>query len=141
MVQQRLRSGDADQLAAALSGMSVGRQPPVWRELHQAQPSFLFVAGSNDGKFVDLGQKLLACTNFIPPQQAAHAAEPDAYLSSEEQPDVPLQQQASSGIFMSGTADDDDFEKAAFVKVLGCGHAVHIERPEALVRILGQAVS
>ena len=50
MLQQRQRSGDARQLAAALAAASPGRAPSLWQELPDAAaagalPPLLLVAG------------------------------------------------------------------------------------------------
>ena len=117
-MQHKRERGAAAELADALQGMSSGRQPHV--NLYGLGCDLVLVAGSGDQKFVRLAESMT--------HQASGT-----------------QITARAGI-SSGTATSfgkEPFKESASQKpqttccvMQDCGHAVHVERPEALVHLL-----
>ncbi|MFW2333625.1 alpha/beta fold hydrolase [Ilumatobacter sp.] len=64
-------------LAHSLRTGGTGRQPSVWGRLHEIEVPALVLAGANDTKFVDLGERLaegLPHADFVTIADAGHAA-------------------------------------------------------------------
>ena len=55
----RLRN-DAAGLAASLRGMGVGSMEPLWPRLGELRMPVIVVAGARDGRYVEIGQRLVA---------------------------------------------------------------------------------
>lgn len=177
------------QLAAALSGMSTGRQPSLWGELRQEGsriraaaesyrphmaataarvPKLLFVAGSRDKKFVNIAKRMAAESGLVRDGLGSMADEIEI-LGGGDGPVVQGGLGVEDAMRVSGVEEDignratfgpapvaipargiaaEDAGGASprvplwtslergFVKVRSCGHAVHVERPEALISIL-----
>ena len=111
--------------AQALRGMSSGSQPFVTDLLSMATHHLAFIAGSEDIKFVRLAKHLANCVNLnVLGAKSVGTSEPDMHK---------LCQSSVKTNFVGNTAHACT---ASFFEVGDCGHAVHIERPEALLQIL-----
>ncbi len=131
----RLAAGEPAALAAALAGMSSGRQALLWDVLPHLQPRLLFVGGANDGKFVALGRRMAAAVNGDSSggMEAAGAANGvGGNAATATNGAVPAASAAALG------GGGGDAELVNFAEVPGSGHAVHLERPEALALLLQQ---
>lgn len=117
---------DAQTLAAdhatALKGMSSGSQAFLGERLATAGPQLVFVSGSEDPKFAKLAKLLTTSANDLPKQTCS---------SSKLFTLAPC---LSS--FCQQLGSSSDACKAYNFEVKDCGHAVHLERPEALLKIL-----
>ena len=117
---------DAQTLAAehanALKGMSSGSQPFLRERLATDGPQLVFVSGSEDPKFAKLAKQLTTSANELPKQ---------TWSSSKLFTLAPC---LSS--FSKQLSSSNDACKAYNLEIKDCGHAVHLERPEALLRIL-----
>ena len=139
------------------AGLSVGRQPDLWPGLLDLSMPMLFVAGSEDGKFLRIAQSMAGKANGPRLLQGASVADAesggnevasDAGLQRLAVPstDLPLDYSMSSiptaelaGVDGSGSSQVSGSigrVRAAFKKVPGSGHAVHLERPERLAQYL-----
>ena len=118
-MQEKRRAGSAAQLAEALKGMSSGSQPVVC--VSDIEPGLVFVAGAQDTKFVRLADQL------------AHAGRTgEDSINTEISSDKTLLDVCSNNTHIPRSE-----EKYALLCIIPhCGHAVHIERPEALVHFL-----
>ncbi|ONK69405.1 uncharacterized protein A4U43_C05F22510 [Asparagus officinalis] len=54
----RAKHRDIQALAKVLSGLSVGRQLPLWEDLKLCKKPLLFIAGEKDAKFKDISQQM-----------------------------------------------------------------------------------
>jgi pimeloyl-ACP methyl ester carboxylesterase len=114
LLKERASCGNASaaELAALLSAASPGRQEALWGELHGMRAAALFVAGAQDAKFGALARRMAGLV----------AGAPDSAAPS-----------AHSGLMHS---------QQILVRIVeGCGHAVHIERPEALALALSRFIA
>ncbi len=132
---KRTSSGDAEGLAAALSGMSPGRAPSMWDTVRSQAPRFLTLAGSSDTKFRAISQRLaslcgdnrkIASTNGNVPDRVWHIAGAGERRSAGANGAGKEAPQADAEALRVGHASQA-------VVVEGCGHAVHIESPLALL--------
>jgi isochorismate synthase/2-succinyl-5-enolpyruvyl-6-hydroxy-3-cyclohexene-1-carboxylate synthase/2-succinyl-6-hydroxy-2,4-cyclohexadiene-1-carboxylate synthase/O-succinylbenzoate synthase len=105
---RRAAAGDAEELAAALAGMSTGRMEPLWGRLPGVQVPLLLVAGGLDTKFVAIHRRMLA--------QLTAAADG-----------------AGSG---HDHSQQQQQQRHTLVELPNCGHAVHIEAPLQLLGVL-----
>ena len=111
--------------AQVLRGMSTGSQPFVRDLLTKAVPHLAFVTGSKDIKFVRLAKHLTDCVNLNTlDAQSVGTSESDLHK---------LRQSSVKTNFVGSTAHA---YTASFFEVGDCGHAMHVERPEALLQIL-----
>ncbi|KAL8128672.1 hypothetical protein V2J09_017827 [Rumex salicifolius] len=94
LVENRLQHHDVRALAKSLSGLSVGRQTPLWEELEYCKTPLMFIYGEKDEKFKKINQDI--CTQII-----------------------------------KGVNHD-------VVEVPESGHAIHVENPLALIRLIRQ---
>ncbi|KAL2905213.1 Protein PHYLLO chloroplastic [Bienertia sinuspersici] len=94
IVANRLEHDDIHCLAKALSDLSIGRQPSLWKELKHCKVPLLFVIGEKDVKFKNISQEI--CHDL---------------------------------------GQSTNYEA---VEVPNCGHAVHLENPLAIVRLVRQ---
>ncbi|XP_056697055.1 protein PHYLLO, chloroplastic isoform X3 [Spinacia oleracea] len=94
IVASRLQHHDIHCLAKALSGLSIGRQPPLWEDLKHCKVPLMFVVGEKDVKFKRISQDI--CRK------------------------------------MGETTNHEA------VEIPNCGHAVHLENPLAVVRLVRQ---
>lgn len=109
-----------------LAAASPGRQAPLWDVLPRLQARLLFVAGGEDARFAALAHRMAAAVNNSSRGgDAAHAAA--SVLASGSS--------AANGDRQTAAAQTVH-GKAAAAEVPGCGHAVHLERPEALALLL-----
>ncbi len=105
--------------------MSSGSQPFVRDLLPKATHRLSFITGSEDIKFVRLAKHLVNSVNLtVLGTQSVGTSEPDMNK---------LCQSSVKTNFVGNTANACT---ASFFEVGDCGHAVHIERPEALLQIL-----
>ena len=117
-MQQKRGRGTAAHLAEALQGMSSGRQAQV--DLSRVDSDLVLVAGSTDQKFVRLAESMT---------RSAHGVQTTASPGS------------TNGILVSPGKDphkegvSHKHHATCFV-VQNCGHAVHVERSEAVVHLL-----
>ncbi|KAK9114479.1 hypothetical protein Syun_021276 [Stephania yunnanensis] len=95
------RHNDVYDLANVLSGLSIGRQPPLWEDLKKCNMPLLFVCGEMDGKFMEITRQMFF--------------------------------EVSHGSVNMDDNCDTIFEMA---KVPDCGHAVHLENPLHLVKVV-----
>ena len=120
-------AGDRTALQAVLKHASPARQQPLWAALPHLAPRVLFIAGAEDAKFAALAHRMASTANggdigtnrmhgFDDPVDEAHGS-----------------RQASGDRSVHAAAVKP---RAAAVEVPGCGHAVHLERPEALALLL-----
>ena len=140
LLAQRERGGCAAALAAALSAASPGRAPDLWADLPTLQPRLLFVAGALDAKFVALAARMAAAA----PGGSCGGAEGGAGTG--------LAGLRGAAAARSGSGQGDGPEggagtgagvgwplvgiRAGMTVVEGSGHAVHLEQPAALARVL-----
>ena len=83
LLRRRMR-GRPEALAAALRGLSVSRQPPLWEALPRLRIPALFIAGADDAKYHEVADRIAA---LGPPWQAAVC--PDAaHAVHVEQPEA-----------------------------------------------------
>ena len=122
-------AGDRTALQAVLKHASPGRQQPLWDALPKLAARVLFIAGAEDIKFAALAHRMAAVINNSGdnPLDRPHGLEGPAADESS----------SSQHINGAGHSAADD-ARAAAVEVAGCGHAVHLERPEALALLLHQ---
>ncbi|KAK9676085.1 hypothetical protein RND81_11G052600 [Saponaria officinalis] len=92
IVVNRSEHGDIHGLAKALTELSIGRQPSLWKDLRDCKTRLRFIVGEKDEKFKKINQRI--CNEM-------------------------------------GEAVDYDA-----VEVPGCGHAVHLENPLAVVALI-----
>lgn len=121
-MQQKRGRGAAAQLAEALQGMSSGSQPYV--NLHGVECNLLLVAGSRDQKFVRLAESIT---------RSAHDTQISIDTSGDTADDI-----------IASTASRQSISQkpqTACCVVQGCGHAVHVERSEAVVHLLHSLLS
>lgn len=124
-MQQKRGRGAAAQLAEALQGMSSGRQPYV--NLHGVNCDLFLVAGSRDQKFVRLANSIT---------HLAHGTQIDMGTSGDTADAI----MASTGREPSRQSMSQKPQTACCV-VQDCGHAVHVERSEAVVHLLQSLLS
>lgn len=117
-MQEKRGKGAATQLAEALKGMSSGRQAHV--NLSGVKPDLVLVAGSNDQKFVGLAESMTQVANVV--QSATNGGIAHGTVAS------PCKDASADGIY--------DSSHAVCHVIQNCGHAVHLERPEAVVHLL-----
>ena len=117
-MHQRRGRGAAAELAEALQGMSSGRQPHV--NLYGLDSDLVLVAGSGDQKFVRLAQSMTHQVHG-PQGTASTGISNGTVNSSGQQPLIETVAQKP---------------RRTCCVVQNCGHAVHVERSEALVHIL-----
>ncbi len=116
--------------AQALRGMSSGSQPFVRDLLSKATPHLAFIAGSEDFKFVRLAKHLADGVNLnVLDAQSVGTSESDMHK---------LCQSSVKTNFVGNIAHACT---TSFFEVGDCGHAVHIERPEALLQIFALLLS
>lgn len=128
LLAQRCSTHGAAELAAVLSAASPGRQTPLWDSLSQLKAPALFIAGADDTKFVKMAHTMAAKLNC---QQSAMAFE-----------GTPSDCERGTESNMNGEERLHVGETRAQVAIIGmCGHAVHVERPEALVPLLRTHIS
>ncbi|KAK9090962.1 hypothetical protein Sjap_024139 [Stephania japonica] len=101
IISSRSRHNDVHDLANVLSGLSIGRQPPLWEDLKKCNMSLLFVCGEMDEKFMEITSQMFF--------------------------------EASYGSVNRDDTCDKIFEME---KVPDCGHAVHLENPLHLVKVV-----
>lgn len=128
MVQQRCRFGHADLLAKSLVGMSVGRQLFLGPYLPDAAMhcKLVLVSGSEDAKFVKIAEHLASRVRQL-------------RQTSDSPPTTQQQLQWDSAADSQPPMSPRYIEPITNVVVQQCGHAVHVERPEAILRILSLA--
>ena len=117
-MQQKRGRGAAAELAKALQGMSSGRQPHV--NLHALDPDLVLVAGSRDQKFVRLATSM---------SHQAHGTQSTASAGISD---------ATGSLFAKKPFKENVSQKPqkACCVAQSCGHAVHVERSEALLHVL-----
>lgn len=108
---------------------------PVFLRLFSSRPQVL--AGAQDTKFTDLGRQMVsAALAERPPTlgdggaNAGDACVAAVDISAAPAGDVPLQRDNNSRLEHGASA------KTRYVEVPAAGHALHIERPEAVGRLL-----
>jgi pimeloyl-ACP methyl ester carboxylesterase len=108
LLRRRASAGQAGELARALRTMSAGRMGSLWGELAGWRVPLLLVAGELDGKFVEVGRKMLGA------------------LGGGSEGD-----EAGAGGGSGGGA-----ARHRLVLVPRCGHAVQEEQPLLLAELL-----
>ena len=111
--------------AQALRGMSSGSQPFVGNLLSKATHQLAFIAGSEDIKFVRLAKHLTDCVN-------SNDLDAESVATSE----LDMHKLCQSSVKTNFVGNAAHACTASFFEVGDCGHAVHIERPEAVLQIL-----
>lgn len=121
-------AGDRTALQAVLMHASPGRQQPLWAALQRLEPRVLFIAGAEDAKFVTLAHRMAAAVNGGDVSASGpHGCDDDLVDTASGS------QQISGGLSAHPVAAE---RRAAAAEVPGCGHVVHLERPEALALLL-----
>lgn len=105
-------------MAEALQGMSSGRQPHV--NLYGLDSDLVLVAGSTDQKFVRLAESMTHLAHKTQSTTSASTSNGTVISSAKE----PIREGVSQK------------PQTSCCVVQNCGHAVHIERSEALVHLL-----
>lgn len=88
LIKKERAMGDPTRLAEALRGYSAGRHLSMWNQLSALEPDMLFIAGTRDGKYQDVGSRLQGSSpriNFVPVEGAGHIVhteQPRAYLAA-----------------------------------------------------------
>lgn len=124
LLAERCSTHGSAELAAVLSAGSPGRQAPLWDRLSELKAPALFIAGSEDTKFVSLSHRMAAEVNRGPDGVAS-----EENLCSEHGKGIENNVNGETGLYVG--------EARAQVAIVGmCGHAVHFERPEVLVPLL-----
>ena len=149
LLASRARGADAAALADALAGASPGRAPDLWAALPLLRPRLLFVAGALDAKFAALAARMAAAANGGGTDACGGLTPGSGGLDGLAAPDASSQsagrgELGDSAAAKGGTSDRGPcggpalapVNTAACAVVAGAGHAVHLERPEALVRVL-----
>ena len=103
-----------------LTGMSSGRQPHIGTQLCHSNANIALVAGSEDAKFVKLAHSMLQAMTSRPTGKV----------------DTVTSQLLSGNTNETTMTNVDGTQSAAMFEVRNCGHAVHLERPEAVLHIL-----
>ena len=117
-MQHKRERGAAADLAEALQGMSSSRQPHV--NLYGLDADLVLVAGSGDQKFVRLAESMAHQAHGT--QSTARAGVSNGSASSSGK--APFKESAPQK------------PQTTCCVVQNCVHAVHIERPEAVVHLL-----
>ena len=107
-------------MSNVLAGMSSGRQPYIGAHLSQSNADIALVAGSEDLKFVKLAHSMLQAVTSRPTGKV----------------DTVTSQLLSLNSIETAVTNVDGTQTAALYEVRNCGHAVHLERPEAVLQIL-----
>lgn len=135
LLARRERGGCAAALAAALSAASPGRAPDLWADLPTLQPRLLFVAGALDAKFAALAARMAAAA----PGTGCGGVEGGAGTGLAGLGGAAAAR-SGSGHGNAGTGAGvgcPSVRTRAGVRVVeGSGHAVHLEQPAALARVL-----
>jgi len=81
-----------EELARALCGLSLGRQPPLWKRLSASKNPLLMLVGALDPKFVSISTELFECCQKNNKQVTClvfeqcghniHLTAPNAYVNS-----------------------------------------------------------
>ena len=85
-LQERRRKGDPAELARALEGLSVGRQPSLWPRLAALPDPFRVIAGTEDPKYADIACRIARAHEPARPVfvlgagHNVHLEKPAAYL-------------------------------------------------------------
>ena len=130
LVAERGETATAKGLAAVLREGSPGLAEPLWDRLPSLQVPVQFIAGQLDAKFVALAAKMAAATAG------------DEHISTNRAENTLSSSQDSMGFADSALLPPqsgkivDMMSGSEEIIVEGCGHAVHTERPEALVPII-----
>jgi len=88
LIKKERATGDPTRLAEALRGYSAGRHLSMWSQLSDLEPEMLFIAGTRDRKYQDIGSRLQESSpriNFVPIEGAGHIVhteQPRAYLAA-----------------------------------------------------------
>lgn len=116
-MQEKRTAGTAAQLAEALHGMSSGGQPVV--DLSGVDSNLIFVAGDRDKKFVRMADHMTHQANAT-----IRTANTDINCTT-----------ASCGRQSASPSDTHKLHATCLV-IKDCGHAIHLEQPEAVVHLL-----
>ena len=88
VIKKERARGEPGRLAEALRGYSTGRHPSMWNQLSALEPDMLFIAGTRDRKYQDIGSRLQENSpriNFALIEGAGHIVhteQPRAYLAA-----------------------------------------------------------
>ena len=104
---------------------SPGAAQPRWDNLPNLPMPVRFVAGELDTKFASLAAKMAVLTDQNS-NSTAHNGTEQPLRSKQNMPEL------------GGNREErrEGFQSREAIIVEGCGHAIHIERPEALVPII-----
>lgn len=128
LVKTRGAAGKAEGLAAVLRAGSPGAAQPVWDTLASLPMPAQFVAGELDTKFAGIAAKMASLTQQDNRSAVQNGTE---YLQGTDQ------NAAATAVSGQGANDSaPELSSRGAVMVDGCGHAIHTERPEALVPII-----
>eukprot|EP00803_Ostreobium_quekettii_P001102 evm.model.scf_1543.4 EVM.evm.TU.scf_1543.4 scf_1543:9936-12526(-) len=120
LLAHKARIGNAENLSHALSGLSTGRMVPLHGWLSTCSLRLLFVAGQEDVKFVHVGKQMAA--------EASKRATSDVTTGGENNRGP----ETHDSLLQSS----DTARRVRFVEIEGAWHAVHIEKPLALSKLL-----
>ena len=130
LVAARGRAATATGLAEVLREGSPGLAEPLWDRLPSLQVPVQFIAGQLDAKFVTLAIKMAAATAR---HKQTSMNRVGTMLSSSKDG---MDSAHSADSPASPGKNIDTISGREPIIVEGCGHAVHTERPEALVPII-----
>ncbi len=88
VIKKARAKGEPTRLAEALRGYSIGRHLSIWNQLVALKPDMLFIAGTRDSKYQDIGSRLQEGSpriKFVPVERAGHIVhleQPRAYLAA-----------------------------------------------------------
>ena len=130
LIAGRGEAATAKGLAAVLREGSPGLAEPLWDRLASLQVPVQFIAGQLDAKFVALAAKMAAAT--VRDMHRSTERVEISLSSSRDSTEI-----AGSALLPAQPGRSTDMTSGREeIVVEGCGHAVHIERPEALVPII-----
>lgn len=118
LVSTRGAAADAEGLAAVLREASPGIARPLWSILPSLPVPVQFVAGGLDTKFAALATRMASLIHETPVSE------------NQDRTDKPLNSKGHAAEVRGS------IKSTGAVILECCGHAVHIEQPEALVPVI-----
>ena len=123
IIGARGSAAGAEALAAVLREASPGIADPLWDILPSLPMPTQFVAGALDIKFAALATKMASATKPV----SEHLDRTDKLFRNNRN--------SAKLATAKGSTELDDFSGRAVI-IEGAGHAIHTERPQALVPVV-----